>query len=118
MPNKLEIVSAYRNLYRGLLKAVQYSSPARKVARDQLRLAFRDPVVSTATGTPAWDAEGIKRTKWFLDAAAKEKGIEHKILKNLIKVRFLASKDRQTWKRALHETRAKYVVSHLLSSPT
>lgn len=107
MPNKLEIISAYRHLYRGLLKAVQYSSPARRVVRDQLRLAFRNPVLSTATGTPIWDAEGIKRTKWFLDAAAKEKGIEHRILKNLIKVRFLSGKDTPSWKRALHETRAK-----------
>jgi hypothetical protein len=33
------------------------------------------------------DPEGVKRTIWFLQAAAKEKGLEHKIVKNLLEVR-------------------------------
>ncbi|KYK55269.1 hypothetical protein DCS_07232 [Drechmeria coniospora] len=75
-----EIVHAYRHLYRGLLHAVQFSSPVRYVARDQLRSAFRERGAS-------WNPEGAKRTLWFLHAAARETGLEHKILKNLLRVR-------------------------------
>ncbi|UKZ77241.1 hypothetical protein TrVFT333_004961 [Trichoderma virens FT-333] len=78
--SKLDITHAYRHLYRGLLRAVQYSAPARYVVRDQLRAAFRER-------DAALDREGVKRTVWFLEAAAKERGLEHKILKNLIRVR-------------------------------
>ncbi|KAM0343641.1 hypothetical protein ACHAPU_008393 [Fusarium lateritium] len=75
-----EVIHAYRNLYRNLLKAVQYTVPARFVARDQIRRAFREPGAT-------YDERGIKRTIWFFKAAAKEKGMEHKILKNLVRVR-------------------------------
>ncbi|KAF5663428.1 complex 1 protein [Fusarium heterosporum] len=74
-----EVIHAYRNLYRNLLKAVQYTVPARFVARDQIRRAFREPGAT-------YDERGIKRTIWFFKAAAKEKGMEHKILKNLVRV--------------------------------
>ncbi|KAF4989735.1 hypothetical protein FGRMN_8922 [Fusarium graminum] len=74
-----EVIHAYRNLYRNLLKAVQYTVPARFVARDQIRRAFREPGAT-------YDGRGIKRTIWFFKAAAKEKGMEHKILKNLVRV--------------------------------
>uniref|UniRef100_A0A0D2XUQ6 Uncharacterized protein n=1 Tax=Fusarium oxysporum (strain Fo5176) TaxID=660025 RepID=A0A0D2XUQ6_FUSOF len=80
MATPTEIRHAYRHLYRNLLKAVQYAIPARFVARDQLRRAFREPGAT-------YDGRGIKRTIWFLQAAAKEKGLEHKILKNLLRVR-------------------------------
>ncbi|EEU45896.1 uncharacterized protein NECHADRAFT_102535 [Fusarium vanettenii 77-13-4] len=73
------ITNAYRRLYRCLLQAVQYTIPARFVVRDQLRAAFRDPNMR-------YDENAIKRTVWFLEAAAREKGMEHKILKNLVKV--------------------------------
>ncbi|KAF4948321.1 hypothetical protein FGADI_9793 [Fusarium gaditjirri] len=79
MATPTEIRHAYRNLYRNLLKAVQYTIPARFVARDQLRTAFREPGAT-------YDGRGIKRTIWFLQAAAREKGLEHKILKNLLRV--------------------------------
>ncbi|KAL4722634.1 hypothetical protein ACLX1H_010515 [Fusarium chlamydosporum] len=79
MASTTQITHAYRSLYRNLLKAVQYSTPARYVARDQLRRAFREPGAT-------YDERGIKRTNWFLEAAAKEKGMEHRILKNLIRV--------------------------------
>jgi hypothetical protein len=49
------------------------------VARDQLRRAFREPGAT-------YDERGIKRTNWFLEAAAREKGMEHRILKNLLRV--------------------------------
>ncbi|ROT40252.1 DUF1763-domain-containing protein [Sodiomyces alkalinus F11] len=73
-----EIIHAYRHLYRGLLHAVQFATKGRFVARDQLRRAFRD---KNAT----FDREAVKRTIWFVEAAARERGLEHKILKNLIK---------------------------------
>ncbi|RGP61992.1 complex 1 [Fusarium longipes] len=79
MASTTQISHAYRTLYRNLLKAVQYSSPSRFVARDQLRRAFREPGAT-------YDERGIKRTNWFLEAAAREKGMEHKILKNLLRV--------------------------------
>ncbi|KAH0528430.1 hypothetical protein TsFJ059_003299 [Trichoderma semiorbis] len=96
----LDITHAYRHLYRGLLRAVQYSAPARYVVRDQLRAAFRER-------DAALDREGVKRTVWFLEAAAKERGLEHKILKNLIRVRLDRSWGLRTWKRALNETKQK-----------
>ncbi|KAK3320899.1 hypothetical protein B0T19DRAFT_252309 [Cercophora scortea] len=74
-----ELVQAYRKLYRAGLRAVQFSTPSRYAFRDQLRDAFRDK-----KGT--FDAEGIRRTVWFLNAAAQERGLEHKILKNIIRV--------------------------------
>lgn len=74
-----QITHAYRHLYRTLLKGVQYSTPARFVARGQLRRAFREPGAT-------YDERGIKRTLWFLEAAAKERGMEHRILKNLLRV--------------------------------
>ncbi|KAF4452472.1 complex 1 protein [Fusarium austroafricanum] len=79
MATTTEITYAYRNLYRNLLKAVQYSVPTRFVARNQLRRAFREPGAT-------YDGKGIKRTIWFLEAAAREKGMEHRILKNLLRV--------------------------------
>ncbi|RSL72661.1 hypothetical protein CEP54_000604 [Fusarium duplospermum] len=79
MSARLEAIHAYRRLYRCLLKAVQYTLPARFVVRDQLRSAFREPGAK-------YNARGIQRTIWFLEAAAKEKGMEHRILKNLIRV--------------------------------
>ncbi|ODA82115.1 hypothetical protein RJ55_00620 [Drechmeria coniospora] len=95
-----EIVHAYRHLYRGLLHAVQFSSPVRYVARDQLRSAFRERGAS-------WNPEGAKRTLWFLHAAARETGLEHKILKNLLRVRLQQVRERSSWKRVLHESKSK-----------
>ncbi|KAL7798168.1 hypothetical protein V8C37DRAFT_368963 [Trichoderma ceciliae] len=99
-PSKLDITQAYRRLYRGLLRAVQYSAPARYVVRDQLRAAFRER-------NAVLDGEGVKRTVWFLEAAARERGLEHKILKNLIRVRLDRSWGTKSWKRALNETKQK-----------
>lgn len=74
----LSIVHSYRHLYRALLRAVQFSKPNRYTARDQLRDAFR-------RGDPAkFDPVKISRTLDFLHGAARETGMEHKILKNLL----------------------------------
>ena len=93
-----EIVHAYRHLYRGLLRAVQFSSPARYAARDRLRAAFRD-------GAAAWDAEGAKRTLWFVEAAARERGLEHRLLKNLLAMAVAERRRPGNWKRGLQESR-------------
>lgn len=78
-----EIIHAYRHLYRSLLYAVRFSTPARYVGRNQLRRAFRE---AAKDKDAAFDAAAVKRTIWFLEAAGKEAGTEHKILKNLLKV--------------------------------
>jgi hypothetical protein len=74
-----EVIHAYRHLYRGLLQAVCYAPRARRVIRTQIRRAFRQPGVDL-------DPDAVKRTIWFLKAAAKEKGLEHRVLKNVIRV--------------------------------
>jgi hypothetical protein len=89
--SQMEVLHAYRHLYRGLLRAVQYSKPARFTARDQLRKAFRERGAS-------YDGEGIKRTIWFLDAAARETGIEHRILRNLLRTQWTRNRQMEGWK--------------------
>ncbi|KAF4955111.1 hypothetical protein FSARC_11937 [Fusarium sarcochroum] len=79
MASKTQIIHTYRHMYRNLMQAVQHTNPARWVARDQLRAAFREPGA-------VFDEKASKRTIWFLEAAVKESGMEHKILKNLIRV--------------------------------
>ncbi len=80
-PN-LSTIHAYRHLYRALLQAVQYSSPARFVARNQLRDAFRrgDPL--------QFNQQRLSRTVQFLQGAARERGLEHRILKNLLQTAY------------------------------
>jgi len=78
----LPILHAYRHLYRALLHAVQYSSPNRYVARDQLRNAFRRGY------REQFNQQKISRTLEFLDAAARERGLEHRLLKNLLHVAY------------------------------
>lgn len=79
-PSRLEIVLAYRQIYKHLLRAVQYSKPARFVAQERVRNAFRK-------STPEeYDAARVARTLEFLDNAARVKGFEHRIVKNLMHV--------------------------------
>lgn len=87
-----EVLQAYRHLYRAVLRAVCYSQPASTVARDQLRRAFRD-----RTGT--FDKRTVRRTVWFLNNAAREKGTEHKIVKSLLLTQLYRERaNRHTWK--------------------
>ncbi|EGY17223.1 hypothetical protein VD0002_g2975 [Verticillium dahliae] len=88
--SRQEILRAYRHLYRGLLRAVQFSVKGRYTARDQLRAAFRD---KNAT----FEAESVKRTIWFINSAALERGLEHSILKNLIRTAY-ARQNPETWR--------------------
>jgi hypothetical protein len=77
-----EIVKAYRRLYRDGLRAVQFSKPARYVLRDRLRLSFRNGAIRD------FDPAKIENTVEFLKGAAREKGLEHKIVKSLMQVWF------------------------------
>jgi hypothetical protein len=52
--------------------------PSRFTARDQLRDAFRKEDPST------FNQERIDRTVKFLKIAARETGLEHKLVKNLL----------------------------------
>lgn len=96
-----QTVHAYRHLYRCLLHAVQFSKPARYVARDRLRVAFRqkDAVL---------DSQSISRTLQFLQAAARERGLEHKVLKNLLMTQFFRAREQQkSWKAVKLEQSSK-----------
>lgn len=76
--SSLDKIHAYRHLYRALLHAVQYSKPARYTARDQLRDAFRKEDSSL------FSKKKVERTVEFLNIAAREKGLEHQLVKTLI----------------------------------
>ncbi|CAK7241558.1 MAG: hypothetical protein STHCBS139747_003021 [Sporothrix thermara] len=91
--SNVELVKAFRSLYRSALRAVQFSKPARYVVRDQLRAAFRGQrttLTSAANndGAQPFDPERIRRTVWFLNAAAASRGIEHRVLSNLLKTAY------------------------------
>ncbi|KAK0705280.1 hypothetical protein B0H67DRAFT_377761 [Lasiosphaeris hirsuta] len=110
-----EIVAAYRHLYRHSLRAVQFSKPSRFVIRDQLRAAFRDPKASAAT----FDRERVRRTIWFLKAATQEAGLESRILKNLVRVRWQREREQRyrTWKVLLQKEKQMTAKSPKLPHP-
>lgn len=74
-----DLLHAYRKLLRAGLRAVQFSQPSRSVLTDRMREGFRDQHGS-------FEPERVRRTVWFLNAAAGARGLEHKILKNLCRV--------------------------------
>ncbi|KAJ4353018.1 hypothetical protein N0V95_003736 [Ascochyta clinopodiicola] len=74
------IVHAYRHVLRHGLRAIQFSKPARFTLRDRLRAAFRKG------STHDFDQQKITNTLEFLRYAAKQNGLEHKIVKNLLYV--------------------------------
>ncbi|KAL4930037.1 uncharacterized protein BDV17DRAFT_290025 [Aspergillus undulatus] len=76
------IVQAYRHLYRQGLKAINYSTPSRHVLVRTLRSSFRS--------SPAQDFDPVRitNTLTFLDSAANISGIEHKIVKNLLMLKY------------------------------
>lgn len=100
MAASIEVVHAYRNLYRSLLQAVQYAFPARLIARNQLRTAFREPGA-------VFNKEGIRRTVWFLQCAARERGMEHIILKNLLKVQQRRGFSKKGWRKSFHDSKTQ-----------
>ncbi|KAH7156966.1 hypothetical protein EDB81DRAFT_408083 [Dactylonectria macrodidyma] len=98
MATKLEILHAYRSLYREVSKAVLHARPARDIARGQVRTAFTEP-------DAVFNPEGIRRTTWFLQCAAREKGFEHTILKNLLRVHEKRAFTRKGWKQSYSESK-------------
>lgn len=90
--SKEEVVHAYRHLYRAALQAVCHSKPASFVARDQLRRAFRKKGAT-------FDGSAIRRTVWFLHNAARERGMEHQIVRNLLLTQYWRVENNQvSWK--------------------
>ena len=77
-----EIIQAYRHLYRAALLATHRASPAKHVIRERIRTAFR------TEPRESFDQQRVKNTKAFLDRALKDAGMEHRILKNLLHVRY------------------------------
>lgn len=77
----IEVIHAYRHLYRQLLYAVKFAEPARFVARDLLRAGFREKGAKL-------DRRSTVRTIRFLDAAARARGIEHNVVKNCLHVAY------------------------------
>lgn len=76
------IIHAYRHLYKRGLQAIRFATPARHVLRNTLRDSFR------STSRAEFDPAKIARTLEFLDRAAASTSYEHKIVKNLLHVRF------------------------------
>lgn len=76
------VIHAYRQLYRNALRATHRSYPAKHVIRETIRTAFRTE--------PAYNfsLQRVKNTENFLKRAEKDTGIEHRILKNLLHVRY------------------------------
>ena len=81
-PTHHQIITAYRTLFRLSLSAIHYSTPARHKVRDILRSSFRN--------SPASDFNPIRiaNTVRFLRRARTYNGYEHKILKNILFVRY------------------------------
>lgn len=77
-----EIRQAYRSLYKAALLAVQYARPARYMVRSSIRKAFRNSPASD------FDRERIANTLRFFNNASKHRGIEHKITKTILHVRY------------------------------
>ncbi|KAF2838841.1 DUF1763-domain-containing protein [Patellaria atrata CBS 101060] len=78
--HQAEVIHAYRHLYRHALRAVRFAVPARYIIRDRIRHHFRDGDLSQ------FDQGKIDRTIEFLQYASRERGLEHKILKNFMNV--------------------------------
>lgn len=87
---KSTVLHAYRQLYRHGLQAIHYSSPARYTLRETLRSSFR-------TQTRAeFDAKKVENTLSFLHRAALDTGMEHKLVKNILHVRYWASSSKRS----------------------
>lgn len=81
-PQQLSLRSAYRQLLRTSLQAVRFATPARYQIRSILREAFRN------SPRIAFNQRRIRNTLAFLEQAREHNGFEHKILRNILHVRF------------------------------
>lgn len=82
------IVLAYRHLYRAGLRAVSYTTPNRYVIRDRLRRAFRESPITD------YEPERIANTIAFFNNAARDRGMEHRLVKSLCRVWL---REKQQW---------------------
>ncbi|KAL4946197.1 hypothetical protein BDV06DRAFT_218526 [Aspergillus oleicola] len=82
LANQQTIVQAYRQLYRQGLKAVNYSTPSRHVLVKTLRSSFRSSLAQD------FDPQRITNTLTFLEKATDVSGLEHRIVKNLLMIRY------------------------------
>ncbi|KAE8379462.1 hypothetical protein BDV26DRAFT_259511, partial [Aspergillus bertholletiae] len=76
------VIQAYRHLYRQGLRVINYSTPSRHVLLRTLRSSFR------SSSRHDFDPQRIANTLRFLQRAADAVGVEHKIVKNLMMVRY------------------------------
>jgi hypothetical protein len=97
----VQVLHAYRHLYRNGLRAVQYSKPARYSVRDKLRVAFREKGAKL-------EPTSLARTLQFLEAAARSRGLEHNIVRNLLLVHYWQHYFRPSWK-TVHKSTASSV---------
>ncbi|KAL2803338.1 hypothetical protein BJX63DRAFT_76167 [Aspergillus granulosus] len=81
VPDRKAVLQAYRQLYRQGLQAIRYSTPARHLLLQTMRKSFRFP-------TQDFDPQRISNTLEFLRNAAETTGIEHKILRNLLTLKY------------------------------
>ncbi|PSR82230.1 hypothetical protein BD289DRAFT_334583, partial [Coniella lustricola] len=99
-----QVIQAYRHIYRATLRAVCYAQPATTIARRQLREAFRAPDAQ-------YDEKAIKRTERFLRNASKCTGIEHKIVKNMLFIKYWKDQtdyqEQPTWRMIVEERAPK-----------
>jgi hypothetical protein len=99
MAANIEIIHAYRHLYRNFLNAVKHSHPGSTIVRRQLRLAFREKGAT-------FDPSVVKRTVWFAKCAATDASLEHKILKNLVRMHAEKYGKQRYWKTFLFNERS------------
>ncbi|EDN04136.1 DUF1763 superfamily domain-containing protein [Histoplasma capsulatum] len=92
---KIAVLHAYRHLYRTGLQTIRYSSPARHVLLWTLRKSFRNGT------SKEFNPQRIVNTLEFLRLASSSTSTEHKIIKNLLHVRFW----QQPQKLALGDTK-------------
>ncbi|KAK9470296.1 uncharacterized protein V1510DRAFT_423511 [Dipodascopsis tothii] len=79
----------YRSVWRLSMRAIRKSSPQRYYLRRILRNFFTDPEI-------VYEPVKFENTLLFLEAAEKYRGLEHKILKNLLHV---------AWSRRMAESK-------------
>lgn len=82
MLDQRAVIHAYRHLYRQGLKALHYSVPARYILLRTLRSGFR------LSSPNEFNQQKIANTERFLRKATDFAGLEHKILKNLMIIRY------------------------------
>ncbi|KAL7276550.1 hypothetical protein RUND412_000430, partial [Rhizina undulata] len=82
MISKNLILASYRRVYKAGLAAIQFSDPARYAVRDKIRKAFRRSPPS------AYSQLRIDNTVEFLRIAARRRGTEHQIVRNLCMVHY------------------------------